>query len=50
MTLKISEKLQIFEKVPKNSDEMAEEKCFFVTFPKPLSPRKGTEGYTFPET
>jgi hypothetical protein len=47
--LKSSEKIQIFEKVEKNSDKTAEEKLFFYKFSELLGPKEKREGQTFPE-
>jgi hypothetical protein len=49
LVLKSSEKIQIFEKVGKNSDKTAEEKLVFFTFSELLGPKEKREGETFPE-
>jgi hypothetical protein len=50
LVLKSLEKIQIFEKVKKNSDKTAEEKLvFFITFSELLGPKEKREGETFPE-
>jgi hypothetical protein len=40
LVLKSSEKIQIFEKVGKNSDKTAEEKLVFCTFSDFLGPKE----------
>jgi hypothetical protein len=47
--LKSSEKIQIFEKVRKNSDKTAEEKLVFFTFSELLGPKEKREGETSPK-
>jgi hypothetical protein len=42
-------KIQIFEKVEKNSDKTAEEKLVFFTFSELLGPKEKREGEIFPE-
>jgi hypothetical protein len=42
--LKCSEKIQIFEKVRKNSEKTSEEKLFFFTFSELLGPKEKREG------